>query len=155
MREMYHKASPFDAVVSTAGPAALRPFEDLADDDFRQALTRKLMGQVNLVRLGMERINDNGSFTLTSGVLGRNPVPGSVVASTVNAAIEGFVRAAGTEMPRGVRLNAVSPVWVKETLESMGLDPRPGVSAADTARVYVEAVEGSSGAEVLEVPDFV
>ena len=112
------------------------------------------MGQVNLVRVGREYINSNGSFTLTSGVLSQSPVPGSSAVSMVNAGIEGFVRAAALEMHRGIRVNAVSPIWVKETLEAMGMDSSDGMPARLVAMAYKESVEGQRNGEILNVRNF-
>ena len=66
------------------------PLDKLTDEDFAVSLANKLMGQVNLVRLGMKHINDGGSFTLTSGVLANEPVPGSAAISLVNAGWRGL-----------------------------------------------------------------
>lgn len=112
------------------------------------------MGQVNLVRLGLAYINDNGSFTLTSGLLAREPMPGSAAISPVNAGLNGFTRAAALEMPRGIRINVVSPIWVKETMEKMGMDSAGGMSAQKTVLAYVESVEGSRNGEILDVRNF-
>ena len=101
------------------------------------------MGQVNLVRLGLASLNNGGSFTLSSGVLSRVPMPGGAAVSTANAAIEGFVRAAAIEMPRNIRINAVAPGWVRETLLAMNLDPSAGTPADIVAQTYVYAVESS------------
>lgn len=89
--------------------------ERVAPYDFVPAalsLNNKLMGQANLVRLGLPFISDGGSFTLTSGLLSREPIPGSAAISLVNAGLEGLVRAAALELSRGVRINVVSPPWV-------------------------------------------
>jgi NAD(P)-dependent dehydrogenase (short-subunit alcohol dehydrogenase family) len=80
---------------------------------------------------------------------------GSVSISMVNAGLEGFVRAAALEMPRDVRVNAVSPVWVKETMEAMGMDSSSGISANKTALAYQEAVESQRNGEILDVREFV
>src|SRR4051812_19750881 len=80
------------SMLSSAQPA--RPRQELSDDDFQLSLSNKLMGQVNLVRVGLRYINENGSFTLTSGVLARQPMPGSAAISLVNSGLEGFVLAA-------------------------------------------------------------
>jgi NAD(P)-dependent dehydrogenase (short-subunit alcohol dehydrogenase family) len=81
-------------------------------------------------------------------------MPGSAAISLVNAGLEGFVRAAGLEMTRGVRVNVVSPPWVKETLRARKMDESHGLAAADVAKAYVEAVEGKSNGEVLEAARF-
>jgi NAD(P)-dependent dehydrogenase (short-subunit alcohol dehydrogenase family) len=123
---------------------------ELKNEDYMLGLTHKLMGQVNVVRAGVNYMNDNGSFTLTSGVLGDEPMQGSSSISMVNAGINGFVRAAALEMPRGTRVNAVSPIWVKETMEAMGMDSTSGMPAENVARVYVESIEGNRNGEILD-----
>lgn len=152
---MFRTAGAFDAVVSAAGSARFGPLDDLEDDDYLFSFRNKLMGQVNLVRIGRTYINDNGSFTLTSGVLAREPMPGSSAVSMVNAGLEGFVRAAQLELERGVRLNVVSPVWVQETLLAMGHKTLDGMPAALVARAYVASVTGTMKGTVLDVNDYV
>lgn len=151
---MFRAAGAFDAVVSAAGSARFGSLDDLKDEDFLFSFRNKLMGQVNLVRIGRTYINDNGSFTLTSGVLAREPMPGSSAISMVNAGLEGFVRAAQLELERGVRVNVVSPVWVKETLLALGRDPAAGMPAALVARAYVASVTGTMKGAVLDVKDY-
>ncbi|RQW23335.1 short chain dehydrogenase [Rhodobacteraceae bacterium CH30] len=135
-----------DGMVCVAGMARFKPWAELDADDWAYTLANKLMGQVNLVRLGTAHLNDGGAITLTSGLLAQYPIPGSAAVSTVNAAIEAFVRAAALELGPRVRVNAVSPGWIAETLISMGLDPSPGLSAAEVARVYIGQLNnGASG----------
>jgi NAD(P)-dependent dehydrogenase (short-subunit alcohol dehydrogenase family) len=152
---MFRQAGAFDALVSAAGSARFGPLAELKDDDFLFSLQNKLMGQVNLVRIGQRYINEDGSFTLTSGVLARQPMPGSCAISLVNAGLEGFARAAQLELGRGLRINVVSPVWVSETLQKLGRDPATGLSAELTARAYLASVTGSMRGEVLDVKDYV
>lgn len=152
---MFRGAGAFDAVVCAAGSARFGPLDDLEYDDFLFSCRNKLMGQVNLVRIGRAYINDNGSFTLTSGVLAREPMPGSSAVSMVNAGLEGFVRAAQLELERGVRVNVVSPVWVQETLLAMGHKTLEGMPAALVARAYLASVTGTMKGTVLDVNDYV
>ena len=152
IRAMFEAAGLVDAVISAAGLARFGPLAGLSDDDFEFSLANKLMGQVNLVRTGFFRIRDGGSFTLTSGVLARSPMVGSAAISLVNAGLEGFVRAAALEAPRGIRVNAVSPPWVTETLQAMHMDTHSGQPAATVARLYVRSVEGDQTGAVLELP---
>ncbi|HEX2207069.1 MAG TPA: short chain dehydrogenase [Longimicrobium sp.] len=150
IREMFRQAGRVDAVVSAAGGGAWKPLAQLTDEDFEMSLHYKLMGQVNLVRYGLEHVGDGGSITVTSGVLSQEPMPGSAAISLVNAALEGFARAAALEAPRGVRVNVVSPPWVTETLKAMGMDPGGGMPAAQVARAYVDAVTGAHNGQVLD-----
>ena len=144
----------FDAIISAAGAATFGSLEELTDEKFMLGMTNKLMGQVNLVRLGLNVINPGGSFTMTSGMLSQNPMPGSAAISMVNAGLEGFVRAAALEMPEGMRVNAVSPVFVKETMEILGMDSTHGMPSEKVALAYKEAVEGRRNGEVLDVREF-
>lgn len=152
---MFRAAGAFDAVVCAAGSARFGPLDDLEYEDFLFSFRNKLMGQVNLVTIGRRYIQDSGSFTLTSGVLARDPMPGSSAVSMVNAGLEGFVRAAQLEMERGVRVNVVSPVWVRETLQAMGHKMPEGMPASLVARAYVASVTGNMKGTVLDVNDYV
>ncbi|MGE5415085.1 MAG: short chain dehydrogenase [Syntrophomonadaceae bacterium] len=149
IRAMYRAAGPVDAVVSAAGDARFGPLAKLTDADFEYSIRSKLMGQVNLVRLGMDSVRDGGSFTLTSGVLAKTPMPGSGAISLVNAGLEGFGRAAALEAPRGIRVNVVSPPWIADTLRSLGMDPSRGISPEAAAKAYVRSVTGRETGTVL------
>ncbi|MFO8099372.1 MAG: short chain dehydrogenase [Salinibacter sp.] len=150
IERLYEAVEPIDAVVSCAGEAAFGALGALDDDDFDKSLSNKLMGQVNLVRRGLDAVRDDGSFTLTSGVLSQEPMEGSAAISLVNAGLEGFVRAAALELPRGLRVNVVSPPWVSETLEAMGEDPSMGRPAAEVATAYVKSVEEEQNGWILD-----
>lgn len=150
IKQLFAKVGRVDAVVCTAGQAAFQPLFALSDADFALGLNNKLMGQVNLVRFGVEAVADGGSFTLTSGILSRQPMTGGAAVSLVNAGLEGFVRGAALELPRGRRINVVAPGWVRETLIVMQMDPALGVPAAQVAVTYVKAVEGHMTGQVLD-----
>ncbi len=151
---LYKEVGSFDAVVCCAGSATFGTLAELSEDDFQVGLRSKMMGQINLVRSGLECIADGGSFSLTSGVLFDEPIPGSAALAMVNGALIGFVRASALEMPRGIRVNVVSPPWVAETLEAMGRDPSGGLPAAKVALSYREAVQGSRTGEILDARAF-
>ncbi|MGY0060543.1 short chain dehydrogenase [Streptomyces sp. LZ34] len=139
-----------DAVVCCAASGGLTPLDAPSDERFWSGLDGKLIGQVTLVRRALAHVRDGGSVTLTSGRF-TEPIPGSSLGYLVNAGLEAFVYAAATEMPRGLRLNAVSPGWVRETLITLGMDPSIGTPAADVARAYVDAVEGDAHGRTLTV----
>jgi NAD(P)-dependent dehydrogenase (short-subunit alcohol dehydrogenase family) len=153
IRAMFQATGPMDAVVCAAGEARFAPLSKLSDDDFKFSLTSKLMGQVNVVRVGCEFVRDRGSLTVTSGILARTPMSGSAAVSLVNAGLEGFVRAAAGEAPRGLRVNVVSPPWLTETLQALGMDPAPGQPAAAVAQLYVRSVEGNQTGITFEMPE--
>ncbi len=139
-----------DAVVSAAGIAKFASLDDLSDEDYFVGLSNKLMGQANLMRIGRPFVTNHGSFTLTSGVLSQNPIKGSASISMVNAGLEGFVRAAAIDLPRGLRVNVVSPPWVTETLIARSMDPSIGLPADRVAQAYLVSVEGTMTGQVLD-----
>lgn len=145
---LFATVGSFDAVVCAAGSASYKPFADLQPADFAVGFNSKFMGQVNLARLAIPHLVDGGSITLTSGVWGIEPPPNAGAISPMNAAIDGFVRAAAVELPRGLRINSVSPPLIGEPVWENG---RVKVmSAADMAHAYVEVIEGSSSGAVID-----
>lgn len=147
---LYGEVGQVDAVICAAGVAEFGTLQALDQEDYRASLDNKLMGQVNLVRAGLAYVGEGGSFTLTSGNLSREPQPGTVAVAMVGGALDAFARAAALDLD-GRRINVVSPGWVKETMESMGMDPEPGVPADEVAATYLEALEGDMSGEVLVV----
>jgi NAD(P)-dependent dehydrogenase (short-subunit alcohol dehydrogenase family) len=150
IRALFARTGRVDAVVNAAGRAAFKPLSELTDADFDFSLRSKLMGQVNLFRIALDSITDNGSFTFTAGYLARHPMRGSAAGSLVNAALEGFGRAAALEAPRGIRVNVVSPSWITETLQKLGRPLTGGIPAAAVAQAYVRSVEGGETGQVIE-----
>lgn len=154
IEKLFNDIGSFDSVISTAGLAKFGSIDELTNDDYLLGLTNKLMGQVNLFLIGRRYLNKNGSFTLTSGVLSQEPMKGSASISMVNAGVESFVRAAVLDIGEGIRLNVVSPVFVKETMEAMGMDSTHGMPAAKVALAYKESVESLRNGEILDVREF-
>ena len=151
--EMYRKTGKIDAVVSAVGDVHFGPLSDLTEDQFMLGLTHKVMGQVNVVLAGLKTINDGGSFTLTSGVLDRDPVRQATGAATANGALGGFVKGAAIEMPRGLRINVVSPGLLDVSVPRYG-SFFPGHEPVSSKRVglaYVKSVEGAGTGQVIIV----
>src|SRR5947199_7679895 len=150
IRSLYAQVGKVGAVISAAGQARFKPLDELSDADFRFSLDNKLLGQVNVIRYGLGSVADNGSITITSGVLAQQPMRGSAAVSLVNAGLEGFARAAALEAPRGIRINVVSPPWVTETLKALNMDLSLGKLAVEVAKSYVKSIEGQHNGEVIE-----
>lgn len=153
IRAMFDKVGAVDAVVSTAGHVHFGPLSEMTDAQFRKGLNDKLMGQVNLVLIGQHKVKDGGSFTLTSGVTNRDVVRLGANAAAVNGALDGFVKSAAIEMPRGVRINVVSPTVLQESAEAFdgyfpGHEP---VSSARVGLAYAKSVEGALTGQVFIV----
>jgi NAD(P)-dependent dehydrogenase (short-subunit alcohol dehydrogenase family) len=153
IRRLFEQTGPFDALISAAGNAHFGALEELTGKEFAVGLDDKLMGQINLVLIGREFANDGASFTLTSGVLSEDPIRYGAAVSTVNAALDGFVRAAAIELPRGLRINGVSPTILEESLPAYGPYFRgfKAVPASTVALAYAKSAEGRQTGQVYRV----
>lgn len=153
IRALFEKTGPFDALVCAAGNVTFAPLADMTEQSFALGLQDKLMGQVNLVLIGREFANEGASFTLTSGVLSHDPIRSGASASLVNGALDSFVRAAAIELPRGLRVNSVSPTVLVEAMGSYapyfrGYKP---VLGADVGLAYAKSVEGLQTGQTFHV----
>ncbi len=147
------KVGTVDAIIATTGKVHFGPLPQMRSDQFNIGLQDKLLGQVRLALLGLKHLNPGGSITLTTGILTEQPIAQGASATAVNAALEGFVRAAALELPAGLRINAVSPSVLTEALDSYGpffpgFEP---VSAARAARAYQRSVDGIDNGQVFKV----
>jgi NAD(P)-dependent dehydrogenase (short-subunit alcohol dehydrogenase family) len=153
IEKMYQSIGKFDALIATTGKVHFGALADMQALHYQIGLNDKLMGQVNLVLLGLQTINDGGSFTLTSGIVSHDPIRFGSSAAMVNGAIDGFVRSAALEMPRGIRINSVSPTVVTESLDKYAPYFR-GFASVDAARValaYSKSAEGAQSGQVYSV----
>jgi NAD(P)-dependent dehydrogenase (short-subunit alcohol dehydrogenase family) len=146
---LFERVGELDGIICTGGAARFKPWAELTDEDWTFSLANKLLGQVNVVRYGLKSVRSGGAITLTTGLASQYPAPGSAIITTVNSAVDAFVRAIAAEPSISVRVNAVSPGWVSETLQSMGRDPAGGIPAAEVAKITVRQFrEGATGSVV-------
>lgn len=153
IKSMYQQIGKLDAVVITSGKVHFAPFHEMSADLYQIGLNHKLMGQVNVVLEGVKHLNDKGSFTLTSGILNREPIVLGSSAAMVNGALDGFVKHAAIELPRGLRINIVSPTVISEAMDKYapyfrGFKP---VAVAEAALAYSKSVEGAHTGQVYIV----
>ncbi len=122
-------------------------------DDYVNSMQQKLLGQIQLVLKGMKYLNDNGSFTLTTGCLNRDYITGGSAAAMVNDAVEGFAKASALELPRGLRINVVSPNLLKVSAEQYAalMPGFPTVSSVDVGKAYRKSVYGVQTGQVYKV----
>ena len=150
---LFDKIGAFDALIVAAGDVSFADFKEMTTEQWNVGIESKLMGQINLVRKAMPYINANGSITLTSGILTDEHIAWGTSASTINGAINHFVQAAANELPNHIRINAVSPTVVTESLPVYG-DYFPGfesVSANKVANAFFKSAMGVSTGKIFEV----
>lgn len=152
---LFDKVGVVDAIISTTGMVEFAPVDALSNAQYQSSVNSKLLGQINVFQIGRQYVRQGGSITLTSGVLSQQPMNSGSVASTVNAAIDAFAKATAFELNDDVRLNVVSPHFVKETMELMGMDSESGISAADTAKAYLHALSTEETGKSFDVAAFV
>jgi NAD(P)-dependent dehydrogenase (short-subunit alcohol dehydrogenase family) len=150
---VYEKLKPFDAVAIAAGDVAFGPLADLTREQWQFGFNSKLLGQIAAVQQALPYINDRGSFTLVGGLFSEEPIPMGSMASTFNRALEGFVVAAAIELPRGLRINLVSPGLLEESVPQFG-GFAPGVipvPAAIVAQAYKRSILGAHTGQIYKV----
>jgi len=140
-----------DAIVCIAGEAKWDAFDKLTEDDYYIGLRSKLMGQVNLVRIGRKFVNPKGSITLSTGILADDPVEKTTSAAMVNGAIHSFVRAVDLEIENEIRVNVVSLGMVEDAYEKYK-DYFPGhnpVPMSKAVNAYKRSVEGKGRGQII------
>lgn len=152
IENLYAQAGKFDALVCVSGDGHFGPLATMKDEQFRIGVNSKLMGQVNLVLIGQHYINPKGSFTLTSGSLAEDPIVLGTNLSTMNGAINGFVRGAALELDNGVRINAVAPGVVEESPAYFPFFPgHTPVTMTSVTQAYIKSVLGGQTGQVYKV----
>jgi NAD(P)-dependent dehydrogenase (short-subunit alcohol dehydrogenase family) len=153
IRAMYQQVGKIDAVVSAVGHVHFGAVDEMTGDQFMTGINHKVLPQINLVLTGFDYVNDGGSFTLTSGVLNRDPILGGSGAAAANGALDGFVKGAAVEMPRSIRINAVSPEVLEACREKYDgfFRGHPHVSNEAVGLAYSKAVEGCLSGQIFIV----
>lgn len=156
IKQAFEQSEPFDAVIATLGKATFAPLAELTaapleSSPHRLSIENKLLGQVNLATIAATYLTDNGSITLTSGILNKHPIEGSISPGMVNSALETFVASTADELPRGIRINIVSPGIVRESHEHSGMFPGYDmIDAADVALGYSRSVDSRITGQVIK-----
>ncbi|WDF93888.1 short chain dehydrogenase [Aeromonas dhakensis] len=153
IRGLFAKLGQFDALVVASGSAAFNALTEMTDEEWQLGIQSKLMGQINLTRAAIPHLNDRGSITLISGILSEEPINWGASVTTINGAVEHFVKAAACELPRGLRINVVSPTVLAESMDKYasffpGFVPVP---AARVAQAYQRSVLGVQTGQVFRV----
>lgn len=155
IKSMFEIIGNVDAIICIAGEAKWANFNELTEDDYYIGLKSKLMGQVNLVRIGQNYLNSNGSVTLSTGILADDPVVKTTSAAMVNGGVHSFVKAVALETENGIRVNVVSSGMVENAYEKYK-DYFPGHNPIPMKKVvngYVRSVNGKGNGEIIRIYD--
>jgi NAD(P)-dependent dehydrogenase (short-subunit alcohol dehydrogenase family) len=151
IRSMYEQTGKVDAVIVAIGHGHFGPVSEMSGEQWMKGITHKALPQVNVVLEGIAHMNDGGSFTMTSGVLNRDPIAGGACAASANGAIDSFVLGAAVGMPRGIRINGVSPGLLENSVDRYkGLFPgHDPVSSERVGLAYNKCVEGVINGQIV------
>ncbi|PTT00081.1 short chain dehydrogenase [Pedobacter sp. HMWF019] len=151
--EMFKKTGKVDGIICTAGTGYYGPFYGMTEEDILPGIKGKLLGQVNLVLLGKDFLNPQGSITLTTGIAAVHPARNGSAVAMINGAINSFVLAASQELKEDKRINAVSPGLVEDSKERYG-EFFPGYNLVPMKKLvnaYILSVEGAVNGKILKV----
>ena len=142
-----------DAIICIAGEAKWDEFDKMTEEDFYIGIKSKLMGQVNLVRIGKHFLKPDGSITLSTGILADDPVPLTTSAAMVNGALHSFVKALELELKNDIRVNVVSLGLVEDSYEKYKdfFPKHIPISMENSVNAYVRSVEGKESGQVIRV----
>jgi len=147
---LFERVGEVDAVVVAAGAVPFKKLTALTSDDYTAAFTGKVLSQLNVVRIGLPNVTDGGSFTLTSGILSREPIAASAAAAMANGALESYVMAAAPELPRGIRINVVSPSVLESSTRHHAAFPGfTPVADEAVGQAYLRSVAGARTGRTL------
>mmetsp|Transcript_43148 Transcript_43148/g.101376 ORF Transcript_43148/g.101376 Transcript_43148/m.101376 type:complete len:238 (+) Transcript_43148:96-809(+) len=138
-------------IVVACGTSLFGPLEQFTPESWEENVTGKLLSVSRLVLALVKEakfLKDGGSITITTGQASDFPSKAWPGLAVNNAGLNAFVKCAGLDLPRGLRLNAVSPCLVKETALKAGLPLAQTVTAADAALVYEEVIFSAKTATV-------
>jgi NAD(P)-dependent dehydrogenase (short-subunit alcohol dehydrogenase family) len=153
LHALFKKVGPVDAVANASGSVEFAPVIELTQERWRKSLNSKLMGQIQLAQAAIPYLKERGSITLVSGILSNEFIASGVAATTVNRAIEGFTQAAATEMPKGIRINVISPTLLKESEKDYaGFFPGfISVEGWKVGQAYKKAILGTMTGQIIQV----
>lgn len=153
IQRLFEQVKDIDACICTAGSGFQGNFQTMTEADLMPALKNKLLGQVNVVLIGQHFVNDNSSFTLTSGILADEPARDAASGAMISGALNSFAMAAAPELQRGIRINVVSPGVVEDSFKDYG-PLFPGFNPVPMNKVvnaYLKSTEGVITGQVIRV----
>ena len=152
--EFFSTSSALDAIICVAGNASFGRLSDLNEDQINLGVNSKLLGQVNLVKKGLQKLNPGGVIILTGGMLAFTPWPETSNIAMVNAGLEGFVKAVALELDNEKRVVIIHPPLVRETANMMGIDSTPWPSATNVAKTYISTLENQSSGNSIFIEGY-
>ena len=119
--DVFASVGIFDGLISCIGGTPFKAFEELTMEDFALGLSKKCFSQLNLAKAAIPFLSDNGSITLTSGIIGDEPILAGSCAAAANGALNMSVSTLAAEFAGRLRINVVSPSIIENSVEDYGM----------------------------------
>ena len=103
-----------------------------------RAVTIKLVGYAEAVRVLRDRFRPGASVVLFGGLAKERPYPGSTMVTTFNAGLTGLVKTLAAEIAPH-RVNAVHPGLIGDSPQRRGVTSHPHIAASPTGRLVTMA----------------
>lgn len=112
-----------DILYINAGYGRFAAIEDVTEPGFDELFNLLVKGTFFTVQQVLPLMNDGGSIILNTSVVTEYGIPNFSVYSAAKAAVQSFVKTFAMECtPRNIRVNAVSPGYIKTSIfEKTGL----------------------------------
>lgn len=119
--DVFASIGTFDGLISCIGGTPFKTFEELTMEDFAMGLSKKCFSQLNLAKAAIPYLTENGSITLTSGIIGDEPILAGSCAAAANGALNMCVSTLAAEYAGKLRINIVSPSIIENSVEDYGM----------------------------------
>ncbi|MDG1869902.1 MAG: short chain dehydrogenase [Candidatus Thioglobus sp.] len=119
--DVFASVGTFDGLISCIGGTPFKTFEELTMEDFALGLSKKCFSQLNLAKAAIPYLTENGSITLTSGIIGDEPILAGSCAAAANGALNMCVSTLAAEYAGKLRINIVSPSIIENSVEDYGM----------------------------------
>ncbi|WP_163868875.1 SDR family oxidoreductase [Myxococcus eversor] len=130
------KLGAVDFVLINAGYAKLRPFDQVSEAEYDETFAINTKGAFFAAQRLAPHVREGGAFVFTTSVADESGYPGMSAYAGSKAAVRSFVRVLASELlPRGVRVNALSPGFTRT--------PTLGVHGATPEEVAAFEKEGA------------
>lgn len=148
---------PIDAVILAAGVWKETPVLETTDEDWNYLMNTNAFGIFNCVRALVPHMKPGGAIAIIASASAMRGVPFEAAYSASKFAIAGFVEAAARELgPRGIRINAVCPFYVRTPMTDRALKEKEeitGIPIEESYRLEAEQVPLCRVAEPEDIAD--
>jgi NAD(P)-dependent dehydrogenase (short-subunit alcohol dehydrogenase family) len=144
------KHGRIDVLFVNAGIAKFAPISQIDEAFYDAQFNLNVKGAFFLVKHAIPVISDGGSIILTASVAGANGgLGGSTVYGATKAALRSFGRTIAKELlPRGIRVNTVSPGPIVTPILDKGLTPAQKDNFIEGAKTRIPLGRTGTAAEV-------